>query len=925
SDVIPGQPETLEINMYIRETIKQSGLVTIVTTDKTEYQPGELMKVKVVGYSKNQMKLHIEVWNEQASGKYIWTSTESTVEGTFTLDFEKIVPVGWPSTSTGADHRVYAATGVDLLSSASFKVGGTSSGDTNIPSAGATPIAATNGTVTNVLENELTLNGGTDATQMQFSNSTDFSSSIWKPYATSRTWELESGADGSRTVYARFSDDSGNATETYSVIFQYDSTLPVITGFKPIANSFAFNSNITYELSENAVNSNVIWTQTGGTADAGSPHTKSLTGAELNAGLHNDISISNAPQLVINAIYTVSVQVTDAAANDSVLVSSTNFTYKSAIVFVKHDAAGSNSGSSWTDAYNDLQSAIGTAVAGQKIWVAAGMYKPSVQVGGGARFETFSIPNQVEIYGGFNGTEADLNQRNVAGNETILDGDIGTGGDNTDNSYHVVKILTGNTAVLDGFSIQKGRADGANPENRGACFLIEGSGNATITNCKLQNTDTGATLAFEDNASGSLNITDILLANTGNNYALYVPSGSASVTASNITMTTGYGIGFISNTGNHSFANGCSITTSVGSAVNIQGGTCSMDYSGDIIHAVTVQPAVIIQGGHSSGTVVFQAGTINVTDGTGLEFNNADGTYNFTGTTTLNGGDAGIDFLTGSNGIFNFGVNTSITNPSGDAFKILGGLPVITYSGTIVNSAGYSVFISGMAGESDGILFNSAVGNAIISNDSGILVTSMNIPLVKFDCDLAGTGQLYISQSMEVACTGNNTYTGTTRVSTSNLKISGSHTGGNAYTVDTGSMLDVTGTIPNDLTLHSNSTLSPAGNETTILNINGNLDLTDGSGGGTGNIKMQVNGTTPGTDYDQISVTGTVNINGATLSISGTVNTVVEIVLIENDGAGDPVVGNFADLANGATVTINGQPFKIYYTGGDGNDVVLSP
>ena len=54
------------------------------------------------------------------------------------------------------------------------------------------------------------------------------------------------------------------------------------------------------------------------------------------------------------------------------------------------------------------------------------------------------------------------------------------------------------------------------------------------------------------------------------------------------------------------------------------------------------------------GTLTFQTGTINATNGTGLQFDNADGTYNFNGTVTLNGGDAGIDILDSSDGTFTF-------------------------------------------------------------------------------------------------------------------------------------------------------------------------------------------------------------------------------------------------------------------------------
>ncbi len=49
-----------------------------------------------------------------------------------------------------------------------------------------------------------------------------------------------------------------------------------------------------------------------------------------------------------------------------------------------------------------------------------------------------------------------------------------------------------------------------------------------------------------------------------------------------------------------------------------------------------------------------------------------------------------------------------------------------------------------------------------------------------------------------------------------------------------------------------------------------------------------------------------------------------EIVLIDNDGAADAVTGTFAGLAEGSTVTADGNSFIISYAGGDGNDVTLT-
>src|SRR5262249_21624273 len=78
--------------------------------------------------------------------------------------------------------------------------------------------------------------------------------------------------------------------------------------------------------------------------------------------------------------------------------------------------------------------------------------------------------------------------------------------------------------------------------------------------------------------------------------------------------------------------------------------------------------------------------------------------------------------------------------------------------------------------------------------------------------------------------------------------------------------------------------------------------------------------------HDQLNVTGTVDLGGATLttslpgSFTPPANAV--FVLIRNDGT-DPVVGTFAGLPQRAGLTLNGVPFRIIYNGGDGNAVVL--
>jgi len=146
--------------------------------------------------------------------------------------------------------------------------------------------------------------------------------------------------------------------------------------------------------------------------------------------------------------------------------------------YVNASAGGANNGASWADAYTDLQSALGEPTC-TEVWVAAGTYKPT---GVADRAISFTLKNGVALYGGFVGTETARAERDPAANLTILSGDIGTTGDIADNSYHVVVGGDTNaTAVLDGFTITAGNANGSYPANAGG-GMWNYSGSPTLTN-----------------------------------------------------------------------------------------------------------------------------------------------------------------------------------------------------------------------------------------------------------------------------------------------------------------------------------------------------------------------------------------------------------------------------------------------------------
>jgi predicted outer membrane repeat protein len=151
------------------------------------------------------------------------------------------------------------------------------------------------------------------------------------------------------------------------------------------------------------------------------------------------------------------------------------------VVFVKHDATGSGDGTSWADAFTDLQQALQATDAPAEIWIAAGTYKPTT---GTDRAATFTLRSGIALYGGFAGWETNREERDWALNETILSGEIGNPTSVWDNSCHVLTATDVDaTALLDGLTITKGQARGCTQVGGGG--LINTRSSPTIRNTRF--------------------------------------------------------------------------------------------------------------------------------------------------------------------------------------------------------------------------------------------------------------------------------------------------------------------------------------------------------------------------------------------------------------------------------------------------------
>jgi hypothetical protein len=236
----------------------------------------------------------------------------------------------------------------------------------------------------------------------------------------------------------------------------------------------------------------------------------SITTASGGCGI---VSLSQSPAIGTNlavGMHTITMTATDALGTTATcaftVTVNSNCPATSTIWYVNPSAASGGNGASWACGFQNVQDAINAASSGHEVWVKAGTYFPTKDPSGNAspadpRDKTFYMKNGVAVYGGFAGTETLRSQRNWTTNPTILSADLGTANDLADNAYHVVlSISDANTTILDGFTIEKGNANGSGSISVefGTVFRTSGGGlrgSSTamlVSNCQFSGNDGGS-------------------------------------------------------------------------------------------------------------------------------------------------------------------------------------------------------------------------------------------------------------------------------------------------------------------------------------------------------------------------------------------------------------------------------------------------
>ena len=218
------------------------------------------------------------------------------------------------------------------------------------------------------------------------------------------------------------------------------------------------------------------------------------------------------------------------------------------------------------------------------------------------------------------------------------------------------------------------------------------------------------------------------------------------------------------------------------------------------------------------------------------------------------------------------GVNNSQawTNNSGNLFTVSGGIN-LSGNGLTVNGTG-----------------DTLISGPIVGMGAGSTLTK------------DGPGTLTLTGTLVTG--GDQTVNGGTLLENGS---SNNHT----WTVNNSGTLGGTGTVGGPVVVNAGGNLAPGngGNTTAILQT-GTLTLAS-----TSNFRVDINGTTAGSGYDQIQMnTGATTITGSNLVVTvGTTLSVGQTFTILNKVAGGAITGTFAGIPQGGTVVgSNGTVFS---------------
>lgn len=280
-----------------------------------------------------------------------------------------------------------------------------------------------------------------------------------------------------------------------------------------------------------------------------------------------------------------------------------------------------------------------------------------------------------------------------------------------------------------------------------------------------------------------------------------------------------------------------------------------------------------------SGGAILNRSSTSIASTVGLDFGSAEGIFISPSNLTVNG------VITGTNGITKVG-NGTLTlngvNTYGGTTTINGGniqfaLASAFGNSTQINVAGGAWNSTGSASSPTSGAGLSYTGNLNATLTQGINVLSGNLALTSVGTNrlilsgnITGSGGVVVgpvSGNGEIELTGNNTYTGVTRVNSGKLFVNSDNALGAGNTVDLAATLTATGTI------NSTKGINFSGSSS-VIDTGSNLVLFGGTITGSGSFTKQGSGTLilsgNGAYTGSVSI-GNSTTNGGSLYVNGTV------------------------------------------------------
>mgnify|MGYP001184941594 CR=1 FL=1 len=320
---------------------------------------------------------------------------------------------------------------------------------------------------------------------------------------------------------------------------------------------------------------------------------------------------------------------------------------------------------------------------------------------------------------------------------------------------------------------------------------------------------------------------------------------------------------------------------------------------------------------HTGGDVYVIANTFQQTgsitnltiDGSQLRGTNRIGT----GTLVINSGGSDGVLIVGPTGKlqYNTAANKNIYN-----LRLINQGTVVWSDGNLLGGNTLSTTIS------NGGLWQITGNNQAYQTYGGAAITWTNTGTI---LKSGGTGLSYIADfrlmnasSGVIQCdVGTLQLPGNFTNTAGTLKLNGGTIQNSGPLYVSGGILEGQGTVGQNGI--SGGSISPGQSGPGLIGFKSGLTLSTGA-----IVSIGGTGTTPITQYDQLSITGAVTLANATLQVTSlpSVPPGTTFLILQNDGV-DPISGTFNGLPQNAALNVSGQQFRIHYNGGTGNDVTL--